>query len=71
MMVHEMRYFNLDSDCRLKNRKSLVIDVTWRTATLTKRDPGILTGRDGGINAQLAAGCEIESPGLTSNVFES
>ena len=70
-MLHEMGYFNLDSDCRLKNRKSLVKDVTWRTATLTKRDAGILTGRDGGINAQLAAGCEIESPGRTSNVFES
>ena len=30
--------FKLTEGCRMKNRKSQVTDVTWRTATLSRRD---------------------------------
>lgn len=54
-------FLKTDSGCGLKNRKSLAIDVIWKTATLTKQDPGmtILIGagwRDQGLKWRRDAG---------------
>ena len=58
----------------MKNRKSQVTDVTWRTATLSRRNQDKQSdcgGMHGGIEPKIVEGCEIEKAnvGPSTNTF--